>query len=59
MRLAPNDARAHHNLGIVLESSGDLAGAIEHYRAALEIDPGYTLARRRLDQAIARQRDSG
>ena len=33
-------ADAHHNLANTLETLGDLAGAVEHQRAALELVPG-------------------
>ncbi|MDE2235240.1 MAG: sulfotransferase [Gammaproteobacteria bacterium] len=37
--LKPNDAQLWHNLGIVREQSGDLAGAREAFRTAVLCDP--------------------
>lgn len=38
---APNSARAHHRMGRFRHDNGDLAGAILHYRRALEILPNF------------------
>jgi tetratricopeptide (TPR) repeat protein len=54
LRIKPNDARAHYNLGIVLERAGDTAGAISHYELAVRIQPGFAMAHYNL--AIALQR---
>ncbi len=35
-----NNVAIHNNLGVVLQKRGDIDGAIEHYRAALSINPG-------------------
>lgn len=37
----PDDWILHHRLALLLESSGDLAGAEEHWRRVLELVPGY------------------
>ena len=34
----PSNPRAHFNLGLLLESAGDKAGAESHYRAAVQLD---------------------
>ena len=39
LRLNPNNASAHSNLGLALEKKGDLRGALEEYRAAYMLDP--------------------
>jgi chemotaxis protein methyltransferase CheR len=57
------DAGAHYVLGLCQEHAGDLAGAIDHDRTALYLDPGFAmpclhsgrLARRRGDLAAARE----
>lgn len=33
---ALGDSHSHHNLAVLLEENGDLAGAERHYRAAIE-----------------------
>ena len=38
--LKPDFAQAHYNLGYALSRSGDSAGAIQSYRAALRASPG-------------------
>ena len=48
----PRSARAHFGLGRALEASGDTAGAISEYRAAVAIDPGYARAQAALDMLI-------
>jgi tetratricopeptide (TPR) repeat protein len=49
----------HLFLGRVLEESGDLAAAAEHYRAALAIDPGAQAAAMALSQALLLTGDDG
>ena len=39
LELAPHRGQAHNNLAIALARQGDLDGAIEHVRRALELDP--------------------
>jgi tetratricopeptide (TPR) repeat protein len=53
LRLRPDDARAHNNLGIALASTGRLSEAIDHWRRALAIDPGFADAQRNLQTAQA------
>jgi tetratricopeptide (TPR) repeat protein len=40
LRLDPNNADAHFNLGAIREWANDLNGALSHYQAALRIKPG-------------------
>ncbi len=42
----PNNARAHNNLAVALEASGDYAGALTEYKKALELDPNDSYIRR-------------
>jgi tetratricopeptide (TPR) repeat protein/Tol biopolymer transport system component len=39
LRLNPKHTQAHHSLAEALEKKGDLAGALEHYRIASELEP--------------------
>jgi eukaryotic-like serine/threonine-protein kinase len=41
IRINPNCAEAHNNLGIGYAKKGDLDSALREYREALRIDPGY------------------
>jgi Flp pilus assembly protein TadD len=47
---------AHNNLGIVLERQGDLAGAIEAFRRAVELQPGAELFAKNLARVRAKAR---
>jgi len=35
----PKNARAHNNLAVALEATGDFGRALEEYKKALELDP--------------------
>jgi tetratricopeptide (TPR) repeat protein len=43
-----NLAQPHHGLGVLCEREGLHAKATEHYRAALEVDPGFVASRANL-----------
>ncbi len=42
----PTNARAHNNLAVALEATGDFAAALAEYKKALELDPGDNYIRR-------------
>jgi Tfp pilus assembly protein PilF len=42
----PNNARAHNNLAVALEASGEYARALAEYKRALELDPKDNYIRR-------------
>ncbi len=42
----PNNARAHNNLAVALEASGEFARALAEYKRALELDANDTYIRR-------------
>ncbi|MGH9366998.1 MAG: tetratricopeptide repeat protein [Thermoanaerobaculia bacterium] len=42
----PKNARAHNNLAVALEATGDFARALEEYKKALELDPQDSYIRR-------------
>ncbi|MBT4291494.1 tetratricopeptide repeat protein, partial [bacterium] len=44
VRLVPDNAEIHFNLGIVLIKKGDLKSAIFHLKKALKLDPGNNIA---------------
>jgi len=48
-QLQPDSADAHQFLGAALEKAGDTEGAVAAYRKTLELNPGSTLAKERLD----------
>ncbi|HMQ57581.1 MAG TPA: tetratricopeptide repeat protein, partial [Rhizobiaceae bacterium] len=55
----PQTAEVYNYLGYATRKSGDVEGGLAYYRRALEIDPGYTLARSYMGEAliIAGRRD--
>ncbi|HSS44481.1 MAG TPA: tetratricopeptide repeat protein [Thermoanaerobaculia bacterium] len=42
----PNNPRAHNNLAVALEASGEFARALTEYKKALELDPNDNYIRR-------------
>jgi Tfp pilus assembly protein PilF len=42
----PGNARAHNNLAVALEATGEFARALEEYKKALQIDPNDSYIRR-------------
>jgi tetratricopeptide (TPR) repeat protein len=54
LRINPNDARAHYNLGIVMERAGDAGGAIIRYEQAIRIKPDFAMAHYHLATALQR-----
>jgi tetratricopeptide (TPR) repeat protein len=57
LRLRPDFAKAHNNLGWLLARQGDTDAAAAHYREALRINPDYVEAHNNLGAALAQQRD--
>jgi tetratricopeptide (TPR) repeat protein len=54
LRINPNDAEAHNNLGVAYSSEpGKLADAISEFRAAVRIKPDYVDAQYNLGAALA------
>jgi protein O-mannosyl-transferase len=52
---APNNARAHSNLAVLLRWHGDLDSALWHLNRALELEPSYAPARNNLAATLLRQ----
>ncbi|HJW13397.1 MAG TPA: tetratricopeptide repeat protein [Thermoanaerobaculia bacterium] len=42
----PGNARAHNNLAVALEATGEFARALEEYKKALQLDPNDSYIRR-------------
>ena len=51
VRLSPDFAEAHNNLGYLLAAQGRLAEAVPHYEEALRLNPGDAKALDNLRQA--------
>ena len=49
------DAQVHHNLGRVLASQGKLEEAVDHFKLAIRLQPGFMAARRSLVMALQQQ----
>ncbi len=41
LRLKPNDAETHNNLGLAFAQAGDLVKGMEAFRRAAQLDPKY------------------
>ena len=54
MRINPNSAEAHNNLGASLGSLGEVDEAITHLRRALQLQPDNVRARENLKIALAK-----
>jgi tetratricopeptide (TPR) repeat protein len=50
---SPDDYLAHNGLGVALIRKGRTAEAVEHFREALRLKPGYWMARANLERALA------
>jgi Flp pilus assembly protein TadD len=46
LRKEPNNARAHNNLAVALEATGEYARALTEYKRALELSPNDNYIRR-------------
>lgn len=53
LTVAPDEPAPHNSLGHVLAAKGQLAEAIEHYRAALRVRPNYENAHNNLALALS------
>jgi Flp pilus assembly protein TadD len=56
VRIKPDDAEAHNNLGIALASRERTADAVVHFHEALRIRPDFAEARHNLMLASKRQK---
>jgi Flp pilus assembly protein TadD len=57
LRLKPDYAEAHNNLGAALGDKHDLEGAIAEYRAAVQLDPNLAQARTNLQHELQLKAD--
>jgi protein O-mannosyl-transferase len=53
IRKSPNNPRAHYDLGVALEETGDIPGAIAQYQVALAENPEYVDALNNLGYVLA------
>ena len=52
IRIRPNFALAHNNLGNALAQKGELKEAIDHYRETLKLKPDLVAAQKNLETAL-------
>ncbi len=57
--LRPDNADAQYLLGQNLEHAGDVRGAVEHWKAAIQVDPNYSAALHNLARALTKLHDPG
>jgi len=53
LKIKPDWAEAHNNLGIALASQGRISQALPHFERAVELNPNMADARANRDQARA------
>jgi Flp pilus assembly protein TadD len=53
LKINPNSATTHNNMGMSLAITGRISEAVEQFEAALKINPDYTAARNNLSQMQA------
>jgi len=58
LRLQPDNAGAHNNLGILFANEGRLDDAVLHFQRAVELRPDFEDARRNLSIALAQRNKS-
>ena len=58
LRIKPNEAKIHNNMGVLLARQGKMGSAIAQFREALQIDPLYAEARGNLLVAEQVQRSN-
>ena len=51
LRLNPNSAEAHNDLGLVLLAQGKPEESLPHFSAAMDLKPNFTVARDNLRRA--------
>jgi len=59
LRIQPDYAEAHNNLGLALGCLGNLEEAVRHFREALRIKPGLSEARRNLEIGLKLMKKTG
>jgi Flp pilus assembly protein TadD len=52
LKVQPDYAEAHNNLGVVLAGQGRVEEAVSHFAAALKIKPEYTAAENNLNRSL-------
>ena len=56
--MLPDDPSAHHDLGMALGLTDDIAGAIAAFRRAVDLAPDFTEAQNNLAVALQIERSS-
>ena len=56
LRINPDNAHAHNNIGMMLEKMGRSEEAVCHFKKALQIKPGYMDAAKNLREASVKMK---
>jgi len=57
IKLKPDYALAHNNLGSALSVEGKIEEAISHYKMAIKIKPDYAAAQKNLEMVLLRSEE--
>ena len=57
IKIKPDFAAAHNNLGIALVAEGKNEEAISHYKMAIKLKPDYAAAQKNLEMALLRSEE--
>ena len=57
IKLNPDFADAHYNLGNALFQKGEIKEAIDHYRETLKLQPDLVVAQKSLEMALLRSQE--
>jgi len=57
IRIRPDYAIAHNNLGNALVKKGEMKEAIDHYRKTLKLKPDLVVAQKNLETALLRSEE--
>jgi len=57
IKIKPDFALAHYNLGNTLRKEGRTSEAISHYKMAIKFKPGFAAAQKNLETALLRSEE--
>jgi len=57
IKIKPDFALAHYNLGFALFQKGEIKEAIDHYRETLKLKPDLVVAQKNLEAALLRSEE--
>ena len=57
IKIKPDYAGAHYNLGNALLDKGRISEAISHYKTAIKLNPDFALAQKNLETVLLRSEE--